>query len=176
MTSGQIDRLAALEEEAWQAVYDEFFLKLRSFAYARTGDLAEAEDIASETLAGAVRGIRSYRDRGLPFGAWLFRIARNVTTDHMRRRRRRPVTTPLEGDIESSPGAFSNLEQRDELTRALRHLTEEQQTVIGLRFFAELDTEETARSMGKSVASVKGLQQRALASLRRQLSAAEAST
>lgn len=172
----QIDRLAALDEMAWQAVYDEFFLKLRNFAYARTGDVGESEDIASEVMAGALRGIHSYQDRGAPFGAWLFKIARNVTTDHLRRRGRHPEAALLPEDREGAFGAFATLEDRDQLQRVLGQLTEEQQTVIGLRFFADCSLEEAAKAMNKSVHSVKGLQQRALASLRRHITAAEASS
>jgi RNA polymerase sigma-70 factor (ECF subfamily) len=166
-----IERLAALDDSAWQAVYDEFFLKLRNFAYARCGDLGEAEDIASETMAGALKGIASYRDRGAPFGAWLFRIARNVTTDHLRRRGRRVETAQLADDREAPFAAFSTFEAQDEILRVMALLTEEQQTVIGLRFFADASLEEAARAMNKSVDAVKGLQQRALGSLRRHLEA-----
>jgi RNA polymerase sigma-70 factor (ECF subfamily) len=173
-SANEIDRLAALDEIAWQAVYDEYFLQLRNFAFARIGDLTESEDIASEVFASALRGIQSYRDRGAPFGAWLFRIARNVTTDHLRRRgRRREAALPSE-EISGNFGSFTTLENQDELRRVLRRLTEEQQTVIGLRFFADCSIEEAAKAMNKSVHSVKGLQQRALASMRRHLIAAEA--
>ena len=174
MPAGQIDRLVALDDAAWQAVYDEFFLKLRNFAYARTGDLAEAEDIASEALAGAVKGIASYRDRGAPFGAWLFRIARNVTTDHLRRRGRRPQAAELSEAHVAPSGEVDAMEDRDALMRVMNLLTEEQQTVIALRFFGDCNLEEAAKAMGRSVHSVKGLQQRALASLRRHITAAEA--
>lgn len=166
-----IERLAALDDSAWQAVYDEFFLRLRNFAYARCGDLGEAEDIASETMAGALKGIGTYKDRGAPFGAWLFRIARNVTADHLRRRGRRAETAQLPEDREAPFTGFSSLEDRDEIVRVMRLLTEEQQTVIGLRFFADASLEEAARAMNKSVDAVKGLQQRALGSLRRHLEA-----
>lgn len=152
-------------------MYDEFFTRLRNFAYARCGDLGEAEDIASETMAGALKGIGSYQDRGAPFGAWLFRIARNVTTDHLRRRGRRVETAQLPEDREAPFAGFSTLEDQDELVRVLGLLTEEQQTVISLRFFADASLEEAARSMNKSVDAVKGLQQRALGSLRRHLEA-----
>ena len=171
MAADQIDRLAALDDAAWQAVYDEFFLKLRNFAYARTGDASEAEDIASETLTGAVRGIRSYRDRGVPFGAWLFRIARNVTTDHLRRRGRRPESAGLPEDREAPFAGFATLEDQDEIVRVVKLLTEEQQTVIGLRFLADCSLEEAAKAMNKSVDAVKGLQQRALGLLKRHLEA-----
>jgi RNA polymerase sigma-70 factor (ECF subfamily) len=169
----QFDRLAALDEVAWQAVYDEYFIKLRNFAYARTGDLSEAEDIASETMAGAVRGIRNYKDRGAPFGAWLFRIARNTTVAYLRRKRRSGETPLADYDREAPLDSSAGIEDRDELMRGMKHLTEEQQTVISLRFFADCSVEEVSRAMGKSAGAVKVMQQRALASLRRHLAAME---
>ncbi len=169
-----VDRLVALDDGAWQALYDEYFLKLRNFAYARTGDLGEAEDIASEVFAGALRGIHSYQERGAPIGAWLFRIARNTTTDHLRRRIRRPEAPLGDFDREGPGGELGSIEDRDELVRSMANLTEEQQTIIGLRFFSDCSLEETAKAMNKSVGAVKGLQQRALASLRRTITNAEA--
>lgn len=169
VTPTQLERLAALDDGAWQSLYDEYFLKLRNFAYGRCGDLGEAEDIASETFAGAVRGIGSYRDRGAPLAAWLFRIARNVTADHLRRRKRRPEAPLMEGR-EAPMTDFSRIEDRDEMLRGLQHLTEEQQTLIALRFFADCSLEESAKAMNKNIGAVKGLQQRALASLKRSLS------
>jgi RNA polymerase sigma-70 factor (ECF subfamily) len=171
LTAVPVDRLKALDDGAWQAVYDDYFLKLRNFAYARCGDLGEAEDIASETMAGALRGIGGYQERGSPFGAWLFRIARNVTTDHLRRRGRRPESAGLPAEREAPFTGFSTLEDQDEIVRVVKLLTEEQQTVIGLRFFADCSLEEAAKAMNKSVDAVKGLQQRALGSLRRHLEA-----
>lgn len=171
--AGRIDRLAALDDAAWQSLYDEYFLKLRNFAYARSGDLSEAEDIASEVFGAALRGIEGYQDRGAPIGAWLFRIARNLTTDHLRRRGRRPEAALGDHDRAAPFSGLGGIEDRDELMRGMRNLTEEQQTLIGLRFFSDCSLEEAAKAMNKSVGAVKGLQQRALASMRRAMTAVE---
>jgi RNA polymerase sigma-70 factor (ECF subfamily) len=163
-----VERLIALDAAAWQELFDEYFGKMRSFAYVRTGDLHIAEDIASEVFTAAVRGIGSYQQTGAPFSAWLYRIARNVTADHLRRQRRRP-TVSLEGfDLEDGSAGIGADEKTD-IARALAKLTLEQQEIIVLRFFNDCSLEETAQAMGKNVGAVKALQQRALGAMRRQL-------
>ncbi len=83
-----IEALRALYDAAWQGLYGEYFGRMRNFAYARTSDVTLAEDIAAEVFAAAVRGIGSYRETGAPIGAWLYRIARNITADQVEHRRK----------------------------------------------------------------------------------------
>jgi RNA polymerase sigma-70 factor (ECF subfamily) len=170
----QIERLLALDALAWEQLYDQYFRGLRNFAYARTGSLEAAEDIASEVFAAAVKGIRTYRHRGAPIGAWLYRIARNLTADQVDRRRRRPQV-PLEEtrEPEAPAGSLLQVEERDDLLRGMARLTREQQELIALRFFSDCSLEDTARAMSKSIGAVKVLQHRALASLRRQMTLKE---
>jgi RNA polymerase sigma-70 factor (ECF subfamily) len=165
-----LDALRALDDAAWQALYTDYFAKLRGFAYARTGDLTLAEDIAAECFAAAVKGIGSYRDTGAPIGAWLYRIARNITADHLSRRRKRPSVTLDDIEVES-PAETARLEAHADLARDIARLTREQQELIALRFFGDCSLEETARALEKSIGAVKVLQHRALASLRRQMTA-----
>ena len=54
---------------------------------ARTATEEDAADLTQQTFLQALDGLPRYRERGLSFAAWLFRIARNVATDHHRRRR-----------------------------------------------------------------------------------------
>jgi len=163
-----VERLITLDAAAWQQLFDEYFGKMRSFAYVRTGDLNVAEDIAADVFAAAVRGIGGYQQTGAPFSAWLYRIARNVTADHLRRRRRRP-TVSLEGfDFEDESSGLSS-EEKTDLARCLTKLTPEQQELIVLRFFNDCTLEEVAQAMGKNVGAIKALQQRALGAMRRQL-------
>jgi RNA polymerase sigma-70 factor (ECF subfamily) len=170
--SEQIERLAALDATAWQALYDEYFGKMRSFAYARTGDISLAEDIASEVFAAAVQRIGAYRQTGAPISAWLYRIARNLTADQVERQKRRPRLSLDEVEVEA-PGMGLSFEERGDLLQALKLLTREQQEVLALRFFNDCTVEETAHAMGKNTGAIKVLQHRALGALRRHLSTGE---
>jgi RNA polymerase sigma-70 factor (ECF subfamily) len=153
---------------AWQQLFDEHFSGLYRFAYARTGDPNVAEDIASEVLAAAARGIRRYRFTGAPISAWLFRIARNETADHLSRQKRRPQTS-LESVQLETPAFASGVEDRADLSAGIALLSRDQQDVIALRFYADCSVQETAQALGKSEGAVKLLQHRAIAALKKLL-------
>jgi len=162
--------LAAHDPSAWQELFERYYRRLYRFAYVRTGDASAAEEIAAESFVAAAKGISRYRETGAPFGSWLYRIARNLTADHLERRRRRPVL-PLEA-VEIVAGAWSGgVEDAADIAKALARLTGDQQEVIVLRFFDDCSLQEAATALGKSVGAVKVLQHRALAALRKHLTA-----
>jgi len=161
-----LGRLKALEPAAWQQLFDSYFKKMYSFAYARTGDPQLAEDIASEVFAGAAKGIASYKPTGAPLSAWLYRIARNITADALDSRRRKPTVSVDEIEIETS-GWDAQVDLQGDLRQGMTALTKEQQEVITLRFFSDCSLAETAAAMNKSVDAIKVLQFRALGALRR---------
>ncbi len=166
--SEPIAALIALEPGAWQDLFEGYFRKMYSFAYVRTGDPQLSEDIASEVFAAAARGISRYRDTGAPIGAWLYRIARNITADNVDRRAKRPSVSIDDIQLETE-GMASGVENAEDLAKGVAQLTQEQQEVIALRFNNDCSLQETAAALGKSVGAVKLLQHRALAALRRQL-------
>jgi len=163
-------RLAAFEAEAWESLFEREFPRVYRFAFVRTGSAPVAEDIAAEVFEEAAARIGRYEYRGLPVRAWLFRIARNLTADHLSRSKRRPVLRL--GDAEEQPApAPPDIESLTDVARAMAWLTPEQQEVIALRFISGCDLAETAASLGKSVGAVKLLQHRALQALRKRLEA-----
>ena len=166
--SEPIAALIALEPRAWQDLFEGYFRKMYSFAYVRTGDAQLSEDIASEVFAAAARGISRYRDTGAPIGAWLYRIARNITADNVDRRAKRPSVSIDDVQLETE-GMALGVENAEDLAKGVAQLTQEQQEVIALRFYNDCSLQETAAALGKSVGAVKLLQHRALAALRRQL-------
>jgi RNA polymerase sigma-70 factor, ECF subfamily len=168
VAADQLAALAAHDSEAWQALFDAYYEKMYRFAYVRTGDSSASEEIAAEVFVAAAKGIRRYRDTGAPFGAWLYRIARNLTADHLDRARRRPAVT-LEGVDVSVATWAGAVEDAADIQRALEALTRDQQEVLILRFFSDCSLEESAVAMGKSVGAVKVLQHRALDAMKRQL-------
>ena len=167
-TGEPIAALIALEPRAWQDLFERYYRKMYSFAYVRTGDVHISEEIAAEVFAAAARGIARYRDTGAPIGAWLYRIARNITADHVDRRAKRP-TVSIDAVLLETEGMAARVENAADLAQGVARLTKEQQEVIVLRFYNDCSLQETAATIGKSVGAVKLLQHRALAALRRQL-------
>jgi RNA polymerase sigma-70 factor (ECF subfamily) len=165
-----VDRARAMEPAAWDDLYSEHHHAIYRYAYFRLGDAAAAEDLAHEVFLEALRGIKRYEYRGVPFRAWLYRIAHHVSADYQRRRSARPVQVELpDGDAPGTPseGDFADsVLQRQDLLRALEHLTGEQQQVVILRFFEGLSLAEVAAATGRPEGAVKSMQHRALERMR----------
>jgi RNA polymerase sigma-70 factor, ECF subfamily len=142
------------------------------YLYVRLCERATAEDLTGEVFLKMVEGLPHYSDRGLPFGAWLFRIAHARLVDHYRRNNRRQNTLLSETWADEGDGpealALDRITYRT-LLALLRHLTDEQQLVVQLRFIEGHSLEVTASLMQKNVGAVKALQHRALRELERQL-------
>ena len=158
------------DEAAFVAVYRAYAPAVYRFCLARSRHPADAEDLLQQTFLRVVEALPRYEDRGLPFGAWLFRIARSVTVDQHRRRR---DDVSLEIEVGETTGAADapaiDLGDREMLLAALAGLTPDQREVVRLRFFADLSARETGLLLGRDEAAVRALQWRALAALRRHL-------
>jgi len=145
--------LLEAKEAELAGLFNEYYGRLAGYALSHTGNHAASEDIAGEVFLRALKALPKYRDRGLPMGAWLFRIANNLVVDHFRQKSRRAeVSMEVEtGEPELSP--TDRLERNEELERvaaAMKHLSPAQQEVIRLRLIAGLSSKEAAAVMGKS--------------------------
>lgn len=126
--------------------------------------------MTQQVFVNALQSISSFRWRGIPFSAWLFRIAHNQVVDYLRKRVK-PVTVPLDESlvsIDSDPRQV--VEHRldiERLVSATKQLTEAQREVISLRFGGELPVAQVAKVMGKSQGAIKALQHSAIVALRK---------
>ncbi len=156
--------------EAVAQLYQRYAPAIFRYVYYRLGDRETAEDMTSEVFCRALEGLPRYQQRGLPFSAWLYRIAGARVIDHYRRARRRP-TTDLHPGLPARTGdpvVTAELQLTDEELRwAVTQLTAAQQQVVVLRFVEGLSHEEVARIIGRSEGAVRVLQYRALETLRR---------
>jgi RNA polymerase sigma-70 factor (ECF subfamily) len=137
-----------------------------------SGQVQIAEDLTEEVFVRVLERFSQYEDRGLPFGAWLFRIAHNLLIDSRRRAPIQPHVGLEECAEIDSPAALGSLDQaldHHELTQAMTRLTGEQERVIRLRFLDGMSIADTADTMTKTEESVKKLQARALHAMRRML-------
>ena len=162
--AGDSGAFAALYEEHAPTIYR--FLRRRL-----TGPDELVADLTADVFVKAYEKLDGYQERGLPFSAWLYRIAHNQMIDHLRKHRR--VVCPLDeaSDVpaHAPEGATARVLDRQILEPALARLTDEQRAVVQLRFLNGLSLAQTAAWMGRSEEAVKKLQARGLVNLRRLL-------
>ena len=162
-------------------LYERYFEKVYSYLAFKLGSRTDAEDVTEQVFLKALESLGSYKWTGVPFQAWLFRIAHNMMVDTLRRRARRP-SEPIDEAMSLSderraadPEAMlAERLSREELLGAVDRLTALQKQVISLKFAAGLPNAEVARLMGKSEGAVKALQHAAVAALQRHLARSHA--
>jgi RNA polymerase sigma-70 factor (ECF subfamily) len=171
-----IERLVADSQAgdtwAFGMIFDHFHEPVYRYIASRVHRPADAEDLTQHVFVKALEALPRYEARGIPFGGWLFRLARNAVIDHIRTRHDHAELEAIVGWTHGDAGPEEVAAVRQELDAigvALATLTEEQREAITLRFFAGLSAREAAEAMGKQEGTVRGLQFRAIASLRRQL-------
>ncbi len=162
-------RAVSGDPDAFAALYDFYVEQIYRFILFRVGNEQTAEDLTSQVFLKAWNNLSSYQIRGLPFKAWLFRIARNSVIDYYRTYKE---TTPLEPSALTKPDPAAEVGdqveqqlQAEELRLALQQLTEDQRQVLTLRFIEGLSTEEVANVMGKRQGAIRALQMRGLQAL-----------
>jgi RNA polymerase sigma-70 factor (ECF subfamily) len=180
--AGQVDdetlaRQARHDAQAFAELYRRYLDAVYRFHLVRTGGVAEAQDLTSQTFVAALESIDRYRQQG-SFAGWLFGIARHKQADYYRRRRR---DLPLES-IETAPHPDPSPEQIttthlafEWVVRTLHTLTPDQAEALTLRLYGGLSTAEVSEIMGKSEAAVKMLVHRGLGRLQERLAFAEVS-
>ncbi len=153
-------------------LYEEYYDKIAHYAYVRIGDKAEAEDIAGEVFLRALESLKSYKERGIPMQAWLFRIAHNLVVDYYRKTAKRktvPIdTVQVEADDDPVAMAERNIEF-ERVNMAMGQLTQEQRDVLGLRFLGGLTSKEAGQILNKRDGTVREMQRAAIEKLRKLL-------
>jgi RNA polymerase sigma-70 factor (ECF subfamily) len=160
------------EAEAFGELYERHVNAVYRFLYARLDNSMDAEDFTEEVFLRAWNSLAGYRERGVPFLAFLLIIARNVLIDHYRRNGRSPQQLTIDdiqlrdSNPEPSEVTAMNLKHQ-EIRQALRQLRDDYQEVLVLRFLNDLSPNETAKVMKRSTGAVRVLQHRAIVALRK---------
>jgi RNA polymerase sigma-70 factor, ECF subfamily len=155
-------------------LYELNFDRVYAYAVRRVGSRAEAEDLTADVFHQALANLKRFEWRGIPFAAWLFRIAANLIADRWQRSGRE-VTD--ESQIESAqvgPREIEEVERRATLFRLVSTLPEDQRRVVVMRFVDQKSIKEVAREVGRTEGAVKQLQFRALTNLRARMEGADA--
>src|SRR6202142_2074345 len=156
-------------------LYEANFPRVYGYIARRVGDRDTAQDLTSDVFHKALASIRSFEWRGVPFAAWLLRIAANMIVDRSKRAGKEVGQDELP-DLPDR-GARLKLEEADECARLyllVNQLPADQRRVIGMRFAEERSIREIAQALGRTEGAVKQLQFRALQNLRSRLEGANA--
>ncbi len=175
--AGSLDEAKLIEAAqndpgAFGPLYERYVDRIYRYAYRRVGNHADAEDVTSQTFQQALAALPGYEWRGVPFGAWLYRIAGNVIARRGRTSSREVTVEDVtslsqeRAGVDEDPAEIVAERQEDELTEALRQLPVDQQRVIVLRFSHGMKSREIGEVMGRSEGAVKQLLHRAMIALR----------
>jgi RNA polymerase sigma-70 factor (ECF subfamily) len=151
------------------ALYEHFNRGIFRYLYYRVGERQTAEDLTSEVFVRMLRFISGFRPPSSTFQAWLFQIARNVANDHFRKTGSHPLSElseALPADSAALDEAVDHRLTTERLRQAVLLLSESQRDVILLRFISAMPISDVAQALNKSEDAVKGLQRRALMTLR----------
>ena len=153
---------------AFGELYGKYAGMILRYLYARVHDQEGAQDLTQEVFVRVIKGIGGFEYRGeKSFLGWLYTIANNVLIGQARRKR--AISTPLDDNIEvvdpRGQEAVLSIYDRVSLQQAIGQLTQDQQQVLTLKFFADMTNGEIATTIGRSEGAVKALQHRALQSL-----------
>ena len=175
---GVLVEAAQSDPEKFDALYELHFERVYAFAASRVRDRATAEDVTSEVFHKALANLPSYEWRGVPFAAWLLRIAANAIVDYAKRAARE---FPASDDSQEPPNdpvvqasEVRAIEHRAQLFRLVRQLPAVQKQVVHERFVEQRSIKEIAQRLGKTEGAVKQLQLRAVQNLREQMEGSHA--
>ena len=177
--SSTIDEKALIEraredKEAFGQLYEVYVDRIYNYVYYRTGNAADAEDLTAKIFVRAMKHIPRYEDKGVPFSAWLYRIAHNLVANWHRDNSRRQIIalddiTHWHVGDESPEFATQLMEDKALLLAAIRRLPSDRQELLILKFVERLSNAEIGDIMGRSEGAIKSLYHRTLLSLREDL-------
>jgi RNA polymerase sigma-70 factor (ECF subfamily) len=156
-------------------LYENNFERVYAYIVRRVENRTETEDLTAEVFHHALANLKRFEWRGIPFAAWLFRIAANLISDRWQRSGREVGQDSGEIDrAQVSPADIEEIEQRAALYRLVEMLPADQKRVVVLRFVEQKSIKEVAKEIRKTEGAVKQLQFRAISTLRSRLEGADA--
>lgn len=159
------------DSDAFGELYERYVNKIYNYVYYRTGNHYDAEDLTSRVFFRAMGHISYYVDRGVPFSAWLYRIAHNLIANWHRDKGRQKVV-PLDDyivsglQVDAPETVTESNEQREELLESIRQLPAERQQLLILKHVEKLSNAEIGEVMNRTEGAIKSLYHRTLLALR----------
>lgn len=163
-----LTRAQAGKEEALTELYNHYFERIYKFIYYRVSHKEVAEDLTEEVFIKSFHGLKNLQQTEA-FEGWLYQIARNSVIDYYRSKKNLVPLEDVENTLEYETNIVDIVNLQTEhtlLIKVLKDLTPEQQTVIKLKFFEDLDNSTIAKMMDKQEGAIRVIQHRAIAKLK----------
>jgi RNA polymerase sigma-70 factor (ECF subfamily) len=157
---------AQKDPSSFADLYEENFERVYAFVAWRVRDRDRAEDLTSDTFHKALAALPRFDWRGIPFSAWLLRIASNVVADHWKQSGREVLQEPPDLGVDPN---LDEVEDCARLFQQVEQLPDDQKHVIYMRFAEGKSIREIAQEMKRTEGAIKQLQFRGLETLRAQL-------
>ncbi len=163
---------ARTDPEAFGRLYERYVDKIYNYVYFRVGSTDDAEDLTARVFFKALKSISGYRHMGLPFSAWLYRIAHNLVANY-HRDRSKVTEISIENltitDTSQSSAPESQISKQEEnayLLKLINDLSPQKKELIILKFVQKLSNEEIGLVFGKTEGAIKSLYHRTLMELK----------
>ena len=162
------------DSEAFGLLYERYVTRIYNYIFYRIGSSYDAEDLTERVFIRALRHINRYNNRGLPFSAWLYRIAHNLVANWYRDNSRRKEIPLDDGILTSHQSSFPeqevlHSEERERLLQVIRTLPPDRQQLVILKFVDHLSNAEIGQIMGRTEGAIKSLYHRTLLTIRDEL-------
>jgi RNA polymerase sigma-70 factor (ECF subfamily) len=171
-TDAQLVKRAKRAPDAFGLLYERYVDRIYSYIYFRTGNTQDAEDLTAKTFHQALANIRRYNERGIPFAAWLYRIAHNLVANWYRDHKRKQQVAldemwPAIAKGRASPDSVAQKNsEEDALRTAIKSLPPDRQLLLVLKYGEGKSNLEVGKVLGRSEGAVKSLFHRTLKELR----------
>ena len=159
---------------AFGQLYRQYVKRIYNYHYRHTSNVAEAEDLTSNTFYRALRSITQYNEKGASFQAWIFRIAHNLVVNWYRDRSRHPTVSiedvpPMFSEEDAPHDYIESSEDIQYLLNIFKKLPEARKTLLILKFVEDMTNYEIATVLGRTEGAIKALYHRTLLNLRQQM-------
>ena len=164
--------LARTDPEAFGALYERYVERIYNYVFFRVGNSTDAEDLTSKVFFRALKSIGGYKHMGLPFSAWIYRIAHNLIANYHRDRTRgreisiENLILPDTGKSAAPEQKMAQLQDHEFLFRVINDLSPQKRELILLKFVQNLSNAEISYIFGKTEGAIKSLYHRTLLELR----------
>lgn len=163
---------AKTDPQAFGLLYERYVDRIYNYIYFRVGSVTDAEDLTAKVFFKALRNIGSYRHMGLPFSAWLYRIAHNLVANFHRDRSKTQEISIENLVVEdtsriSAPEHLLEIQQENTyLMGLINDLSPQKRELIILKYVHKLSNEEIGQILGKTEGAIKSLYHRTLVELK----------